>query len=223
MRLISLMVLIGWLGIVPAFAGGSLPPPCLMKPTYLSIPIPDRGFTQMDDGGACEDVPTKWETSGTSGTMRLFVRTEGPHGTGRFWEVTIGVGGKQSSKPTRGVCMSTQTKGWLTLQRYTKGALPWLDHDGSDELIIWDDFQLPGEDSCALVAWVYRLVSKNSKNYLVIDWDSSRRYARSLAKEYRLPPLHTTPRSEKRLEKLRVEAAKALDDFASGRCSVPHD
>jgi hypothetical protein len=222
--LISFMVLIGWLWTSPAIAGDPLPHTCWMQPAHLSMRLPDSGFTRPPGEaliGACGDVPMEdWHRGDSAMGMALFAHADGPEGSGRFWDVTLGVATKQSLVPIRGVCVSTSTVGWRTLQRYSRGALPWLDDvddDGSAEFIIWDSFPLHGEASMAeyaLVAWVYRLASQDS---LVIDWDLSRVLARSLAKEYRLP-LDTV---SGHLGKLRAEAAEALDKFADGRCSVP--
>jgi hypothetical protein len=224
MRLISLMVLTGWLWAAPVLAGDSLPPPCLMQPAHQFMRLPDRGFTWLrGEGfrGTCDEVPTEGWSRGSSGTLDLFVHADGPAGSGRFWKVTVGVARKPSSKPIRGVCVSTSTVGWRVLQRYSKGALPWLDDvdgDGSAEFILWDSFPLHDEASMAeyaLVAWVYRLVAPDS---LVIDWNLSRGLARSLAKEYR-SPLEATPGYP---GDLRAQAAEALERFANGQCSVPH-
>jgi len=223
MRLISLVVVAGWLVPVAVLAGDLLLPPCLMQPTYLSIGIPDSGFTWLPGGGlsgACDDVPTEGWSRGASGTLALFVHADGPGGSGRLWTVTVGTSGERRSNPIHGVCISTSTVGWRTLQRYSKGSLPWLDDindDGSAEFILWESFALRDEASSAeyaLVPWAYRLVPADS---LVIDWDLSRRMARSLAKEYRSPLNRTTGYSGE----LRSQAAEALERFAGGRCSIP--
>jgi hypothetical protein len=117
--------------------------------------------------------------------------------------------------------MSTSTVGWRTLQRYSKGPLPWLDDvndDGSAEFILWDSFPLRDDASMAeyaLVGWVYRLVSPDS---LVMDLDLSKRLARSLSKEYRSPlkAIAGYP------GELRGQAAEALKKFADERCTIAH-
>ncbi|SPD74947.1 exported hypothetical protein [uncultured Desulfobacterium sp.] len=223
MRLINIMVSIGWLWAAPALAGNPLPPPCLMQPAYLSIGLPDSGFTWLPGGdlsGSCDDVPRQGWSRKTFGKLHLFVHTDGPAGSGRFCNVTVGISGKKLPNPLRGVCISTSTIGWRTLQRYSKGSLPWLDdldNDGNAEFILWDSFALHDQASLAeyaLMAWVYRAVSEN---LLVIDWDLSRALARSLAKEYRTPLVNTTEPSRE----LRAHAAEALDMFAGGQCSTP--
>ena len=225
MRMIFLVILSGWLCATPVLAGDPLSSPCLMPPATLSIVLPDRGFTSMpgkDFGDTCGSVPVEEWNRGTSGSLDLFVHADGPAGSGRFWTVTVGVSEKQSSEPIRGICLSTSTIGWRTLQRYSKGPLPWLDDvddDGIPEFILWASFPLHYEASMAeyaLVAWVYRLVSSDS---LVIDWDLSRELAGSIEKEYRSPLKTTTGYPGE----LRTQAAEALERFADERCSVTRE
>jgi hypothetical protein len=195
-----------------------------MQPVARSITLPDSGFTSLPAGnfsGACDDVPSNEWSTRTAGTQDLHVHTDGPEGSGRFWTVTVGVSGKHESKPIRGVCIRTATVGWRTLQHYSKGSLSWLDDvndDGSAAFILWDSFPLHDEASMAeyaLMAWVYRLVSPD---LLVLDWDLSRSFARSLAKEYRSPLDVTTGYPGE----LRAQAADALEKFAEGRCNEAH-
>jgi hypothetical protein len=149
------------------------------------------------------------------------VHVDGPTGSGHYWDVTIGVAGRRDSEPTRGNCLTTSTVGWRTLQRYKKGPLPWmddLDNDGKAELIMWSSFPLHEDPSLAeygIMAWVYRLASKDS---LVIDWDLSRRLARLIAEEYRAPLYTAVPYPGR----LRTEAADALESFADERCEILH-
>lgn len=193
-----------------------------MQPSYLAMSMPDRGLAWLpgaDFSGKCGDVPAKRWARQASGTVDLFVHTDGPEGSARYWSVKVGVGSEQRATPVRGVCLTTSTAGWRTLQRYEKGALRWLDDldgDGRAELVVWDSFPLRDDASStqyALVAWVYRLVSQDS---LAIDWSLSRRLARSIAEHYRLPLAAAAPS----LEKLRIEAAEALEGFAHDRCSI---
>ena len=222
-RLFSLMIVLAGLWVGLGLADNVIPPPCLMSPNHLEMRLPDRGFTWLpgeDFGGTCEMVPAKkkWARS-PFGSADLFVYADGPSGSGRIWNVTVGVAGRQHSKPTRGVCFTTSTLGWRTLQGYKKTPLPWiedLDHDGKAELIIWSSFPLREDASWAeygLVAWVYRLTSTNS---LAIDWGLSRRMAREIAEAYR-SSLDSTAGP---LAPLRTEAAEALERFAEERCSI---
>ena len=222
MRLISLMILLAglWVGLV--FAGGSLPPHCLMRPYQIEIRFPSRGFTWLpgqDLTGRCDDVPGKKWIRNPSGAVDLFVYADGPSGSGRFWTVTVGVAGRQHSKPIRGVCFMTSTVGWPTLQSYKNAPLPWLDdlgNDGSAKLIMWNSFPLRKDESMgeyALMAWVYRLTSEDS---LTIDWGLSRRMAREIAEAYRSP---RDPR-DLYFGPLRPKAAEALERFADRRCRM---
>ncbi len=225
LRLISLMILPAALWMSSGLAGDSFPPHCLMRPEHLEMRPPSRGFTWLqgeDLSGTCDKVSAKKWIRNPSGSVDLFVYADGPSGSGRFWNVTVGVAGRQHSKPIRGVCLVTSTVGWRTLQRYKKGPLPWiedLDHDGRAELIIWSSFPLREDASAAeygLIAWVYRLTSEGS---LAIDWGLSRRMAREIAEAYR-SPLDSTDQA---LGPLRTEAAEALERFADERCSMPQN
>jgi hypothetical protein len=170
---------------------------------------------------AAGDVPRKQWIRQSSGAVDLFVyMVDCPTGSGHYWDVTIGVAGRRDSKPIRGICLTTNTVGWRTLQRYKKDPLPWmddLDSDGKAELIVWSSLPLHEDASLAeygLVAWVYLA----SKDYLVIDWDLSRRLARLIAEEHRAPLYATAPYPGR----LRTEAAEALEGFADERCKILH-
>lgn len=220
-RLIPVIVLMWFLLTVPALAGDTVPPSCLMKPAHLKISIPDRGFKTLPGGNSnslCKNTSVKKWTKKTSGGTDLFVHAKGPEGSGRYWNVTVGVGSKELTKPARGVCLTTSTVGWRTLQQYKNG-LQWLDDldgDGRAEFVVWDSFLFHDDASLAeyaIVAWAYRLVSRNS---LAIDWSLSRRLAQSIAKEYRSSSNATAPYPGK----LRAEAADALEQFADERCRI---
>jgi hypothetical protein len=128
---------------------------------------------------------------------------------------------EKQQKVERGTCIWTSTVGWRTLQRYSMGPLPWLDDvddDGRSEFILWDSFPLRDGASMAeyaLIAWVYRLAPPDE---LVMDWELTRTFARSLAKEYRSPsePPSGSPDGS------RAKAAEALEEFAEERCRVEH-
>jgi len=207
-----------WVSSLPA--GDPLPLHCLMRPDHLEMRFPGRGFTWLpgeEFSGGCDDVPKEKWIRDTSGSLDLFVCADGPSGSGRYWNITVGVAGKQHSKPNRGVCLMTSTAGWRTLQRYRRTPLPWLsdlDSDGRSELIIWSSFPLHEDASLAeygLVPWVYRLASDD---VLSIDWTLSRRMAREVAQAYRSAP---DPKAD-RLARLRTAAAEALEQFAGERC-----
>ena len=208
-----------WMSL--AHAGTSTPLPCMMRPDHFQIRLPRDGFIRLDGEkviGGCNDVPPKRWMRNSSGSLRLFVYPNGPSGSGRYWNVTIGVG--PHSKPIRGVCLTTSTVGWRTLQQYERTPLAWvddLDKDGNAEFILWNSFPLREDASLAeygLMAWVYRVDSEDS---LIIDWELSRKMAREIAKAYRAsldsPTSYTEP--------LRAEAAIALERFVDERCSMP--
>jgi len=222
LRLISLMILLAGLWVSLVLADDSLPPPCLMRPDHLEMRLPSRGFTWLQgeaSSGICDDVPAKKWIRARSGSIDLFVYADGPSVSGRYWNVTVGVAGRQQSRPIRGVCLMTSTVGWRTLQRYKEAPLPWLDdldNDGKAEFIIWSSFPLREDASLAeygLMAWVYRLTTED---LLAIDWDLSRRMARETAQAYRSPLDSMAPYPGP----LRTEAAEALERFADERCSV---
>jgi len=222
LHLMSFVIFLAYLWVSPVLAGDSFPPPCLMMPDQLEMRLPSRGLTWLqgeDLRGTCGDVPAKKWIRNHSGSVDLFVYADGPSGSGRFWNITVGVAKRQHLKPTLGVCLVTSTVGWRTLQRYKRAPLSWLDdldNDGRAELIIWSSFPLREDASLAeygLIAWVYRLTSENS---LAIDWGLSRRMAREVAEAYR-SPLDST---DHYLGPLRTEAAEALERFADERCSM---
>jgi len=216
------MILLAGLLVSPVLASDSFPQPCLMIPDRLEMRLPSRGLTWLqgeDLKGTCDDVPAKKWIRNHSGSVDLFVYADGPSGSGRFWNITVGVAGGQHLKPTLGVCIVTSTVGWRTLQQYKRAPLSWLDdldNDGRTELIIWSSFPLWKDSSLAeygLIAWVYRLTSEDS---LAIDWGLSRRMAREVAEAYR-SPLDST---DTYLGPLRAEAAEALERFADERCNM---
>jgi len=221
-RLISLLSFPAALWMSLGLAANVDVPPCLMNPTHLEMRMPSRGLTWLpgeDFDGTCDEVPTnKWMRS-PAGAGDLLVYAAGPSGSGRFWNVTIGVAGRHESKPARGVCFKTSTIGWRTLQQYKKTPLPWLDDldkKGKAELIVWESFALQEDASMAeygLLAWVYGLTAEG---LFVIDWSLSRQMAREIADAYRAP----LDSKDLVLGPLRAQAAQALEQFADERCIV---
>ena len=207
----------------PQVAGAR--PSCLMAPARLRIPIAKDGFMWLKDeaqSGACEAVPAEKWTQKVSGASDLFVYADGPSGSGRYWTAHLGTGRAGSPKPLRGVCFTTSTVGWRTLQKYRDSPLPWLDDlddDGKAEFILWDSFPLREDATMAefgLTAWVYRLSAKGS---LKLDWKLSRRMARDIAAAYRTSLANPVPIAEP----LRAQVAEALERFASEGCSQPRE
>lgn len=224
-RLGLLMLFVAGLTVSLAFAGESHLPRCLMRPDYLEIRLPSRGFTSShggDPSGSCDRIPTKKWIRKAAGPFDLLVFADGPAGSGRYWNITVGVARPRHSKPYRGVCFRTSTVGWRTLQRYKNGPLPWLDdlnNDGRVELIVWNSFPLRGDASLVeygLMGWVYCPISEH---LLAIDWGLSRRMARDIARSYRARLDTTTAYAEP----VRAEAAEALERFADEQCGVVQD
>jgi hypothetical protein len=219
-RLNFLLFLLAMILAGPVLADDQLPPPCLMQPADLAMSLPVSGFTWLpgqEFRGECHEISNNGWIRKVSGNVAMFLHADGPNGSGRYWNVTIGVGSNENSEPDRGVCLITSTVGWRTLQRYKGIALPWLDDldgDGRAELIIWDSFGLREEPQSmaefAIIGWVYRLVSNN---LLAIDWKLSRSLARSIAVEYR----STSDIKDPSLVQRRRKAAEALERFADDR------
>lgn len=196
---------------------------CLMKPPWVAMQIPEKGFVWLEGQefqGDCDTVAAdKWERS-PSKTFDLFVYVDGPSGSGRYWVVTVGVASKHEKNPSRGFCFMTSTVGWRTLQQYKKLPLPWikdLDGDKRPELIIWDSFPMSEQASLAeygLIAWVYQV---DVRGRLTIDWRLSRKMAREIATTYRKPLkqdyawLH---------QEFRNQIAQALETFSKEACST---
>ncbi|MCP3926151.1 MAG: hypothetical protein GY714_26600 [Desulfobacterales bacterium] len=220
MRIYSFMIFLVSVLLVPLLAGESKEV-CLVKPDHLSMEFPELGHINLHcehfDCIPDDTLKKKWIRK-SSGDVDLFLFLEGPSGSGRFWNVTIGIADKNKSKPDRTICLITSTVGWRTLQGYNDIPLPWLDDldgDGKAEFIVWDSFPLHEYASMAsygLVAWVYRLESNRT---LVINWDLSRRMALSIAEEYR--------KEKSSLKSNRVIAANALKNFAKKRCKVTNN
>lgn len=201
-------------------AAGGEAPYCPMRPAHLEFHLPKQGlthFTREGPSGACEDIPASAWTKVPSKPWDVWVHADGPHGSGRFWTLTLGVGTGQGTKPARGFCLTTSTVGWRTLQRFGR-ALMWvddLDKDGKAELVIWDSFPLSDDPSMAeygLVAWVYQL----AESAFTVDWRLSRKMAEEIAAAYREPLERNRP-----LQPLRDAAAHELEMFAREGCRMP--
>jgi hypothetical protein len=206
-----------------AEAKGGQVPRCIMRPGRVVMQVPKRGFEWLqgeDFQGACDAVPDDGWVSLPSKMLDVFVHTEGPSGSGRYWTITVGVAVKGEKKPARGFCLQTSTVGWRTLQQFGKLPLPWIedrDRDGTVELLIWDSFPLrAGSSSLAefgLIAWAYQV---DAKGRFAIDWRKTRYTAVELAASYRT----TLAAGRQATQALRDAAAQALEDFASGACTA---
>lgn len=192
-----------------------------MAPVHQALRLPVRGVTWVPDedtSGDCERVGADDWRLAPSRPVDLFVHTDGPSGSGRYWVLTLGTGPKAAEAPTRGLCLTTSTVGWRTLRRFGDGPLPWsgdADRDGLGEVIVWSSFPLTDSASNAefgLVAWVYEM---RSAGVLGIDWALSRRMARQIATAYR-----DTAGLDADLVALRRRAAASLTAFAGGSCRI---
>ncbi|MGH7215822.1 MAG: hypothetical protein ACREIG_01145 [Nitrospiraceae bacterium] len=217
-RQLLLISLVGSLSAAAAPDPGGVT--CAMIPAHVRMSLPASGLTWVegeDLSGSCKEVPVGQWTTAQAKAGKVMVHADGPVGSGRFWTVTIGLASKTGTKPDRGVCLTTSTVGWRTLQIYKRTPLPWLadlDADGAAELLIWDSFPLsddPSEAEYALVAWVY---GPDAEGTFTLDWALSRQMAAELAEAYASP----MPEGARRAEELRKKASQELEAFARGQC-----
>jgi hypothetical protein len=209
---------------------------CLMEPKRTMMMIPENGFFWLEGEafqGTCKKVPLNGWIKHPFQEFDLMVYADGPSGSGRYWAIMVGITSKDQGIPRRGFCLETSTVGWRTLQAFKGLSLPWIgdrDGDGKPELIIWESFPLGKNASMAeygLAAWVYQ-VDRNGK--CKIDWDLSRKMAGEIAAAYRKPlePPDSLPQdlqmkmriSYSHGQNLRNRVAEALEEFASGKCTV---
>ncbi len=193
----------------------------MMTPRYTTMQLPERGFQWLpgeDLQGECDPVPADAWLRQHGKTLDIFVQTQGPSGSGRYWTVTIGVAAGLTKRPVRGFCFQASTAGWRTLQRFGASPLQWIrkGRDGAPELVFWDSFPVTAESSSVaesgLVAWIFTL---HSKGGFAIDWSESREQAEELAASYRVP----LP-GQASIQALRNAAARDLTEFATGACSA---
>jgi hypothetical protein len=195
---------------------------CPMEPRHLTIQLPSNGLVWLkgeDFDGPCDAVsPENWVRA-PSKAFDLWTYPVGPEGSGRFWTLTVGLGGHEERNPVRGTCLMTTTAGWRTLQRFNDSPLPWaddLDVDGVPELVVWSSFPLSEEPTQAefgLVAWVYQV--DPARGQFAVDWKLSRKIAGQLAAAYRAPF-----ENDEILQLRRNKAAQALESFSRGTCKV---
>jgi hypothetical protein len=198
-------------------------PDCLMSPPYLEIQAPELGFAALDSelfAGDCEAVDDSLWLRQTGEFFDLYVATKGPSGSGRYWNITVGLAEKEKTTPDRGFCLNTSTIGWRTLQNFSTMPLPWLsdkNENGLPEFILWDSFALHEDASMAefgLIAWVYET---DSKGLFRLNLQLSREMASEIAAEYHKPIKGT----DNRIQTIRSEFARHLEDFVSNKCTVP--
>src|SRR5262245_65933554 len=92
-------------------------PECLVRPDPLEIRLPASGLAWLpgeSSSGPCDRIPDDGWTRGHAGSSDLFVHADGPSGSGRYWDVTLGVGRRGQARPDRGACLSATTVGWRT-------------------------------------------------------------------------------------------------------------
>jgi hypothetical protein len=216
--ILGFLLLTVLLAVAPATSGNQQQR-CLMNPARVTMRVPEQGFRWLEGEGiqdTCNTVPNTSWVRVSSKQFDLLVHTDGPSGSGRYWEVTVALTTKNDTIPTRGFCFETNTVGWRTLQQFNRLPLRWVedrDGDGKPELIIWDSFPLNEKASLAeygLVAWVYQV---DSNGIFMIDWKLSQQIAGEIAAAYRTQ----LKEHDSLLQGLRNEAAKALEVFATGK------
>jgi hypothetical protein len=210
---------------------------CLMEPKHIAMVIPENRFVWLEgeaSQGTCKNIPIDGWIKYPSQEFDLWIYSDGPSGSGRFWTIMIGITSKGQEIPRRGFCLETSTVGWRTLQAFKELPLPWLgdrDGDGKPELIIWESFPLSKNASPAeygLTAWIYQ-VDRNGK--CKMDWDLSRKMAGEIAAAYpkSLEPPDSLPqdlRMKMRIsysqgQNIRNKVAAALEEFAAEKCKMP--
>jgi len=221
MKIRSVLILILSLGIVNP-SSGQQNHTSGINPPFEKIEFPAEGFAWMEEDlfpDSCMAADDTMWVIQPADSVTLMVATDGPHGSGRYWTVTIGIAGPGNNLPDRGICLQTTTIGWRTLQRFNDTPLPWLgDRNNNDqpEVIIWGSFPLHEDASMAefgLMAWVYEI---KSRGVLQINWPLSHQFAGEIAEAYRQP----LNGSDERLQKRRNEIARHLEKFASKKCNI---
>ncbi len=187
----------------------------LLRPQQERYLVPANGFAWMDEihDDSCLVVPDSMWIRFPAKSFDLLISADGPHGSGRYWTIRIALAAAGESKPLRGICLSTSTIGWRTLQQFNTLPLPWASDrngDGHPEIILWNSFPLTPGASVAefgLTGWVYDVTDTG---ILSINWPLSRKLAAEVADAYR-KPLNTKNLS---LQKIRDRMADKLHKFA---------
>jgi len=190
---------------------------CLINPPFLTFNIPVEGFIPVDTSLSefpCETITDSlWQRQPTD-TFDLMIAVNGPFGSGRYWNVTVGLAESGQIIPNRGVCLNTSTIGCRTLQSLNNLPLKWIDDidkDGLPEIIIWDSFPLHREASNAeygLIAWVFEY---NGKNEFTINQHLTNEIIKEIALAYRKP----IKNAQVRFLNKRQDIARILDNFIS--------
>jgi len=207
-----------------------LPVCSLPAPVVMRIDIPASGWRQADSTmqeseclqPAADTRQMPVPQSNTAGRNHVTIYADGPHGSGRYWDISLGISTTQAGIPERGVCLQTTTLGWRSLQHFENKAIPWsedLDHDGEAEFILWDSFsfeanpELASNATYALVAWVYK---RTGADRLELDLPLSRKMAQRIAAAYRKPLKSTNMYSQTQ----RDIPAGILEKFGNGQCRL---
>jgi hypothetical protein len=189
---------------------------CDIKPPFLKIPIQKKGLTWLkgeEFKGECDEVPQKKWKRFSLKSNDLVMNTNGPFGSGRYWNVTVGFA-KKKSKPYRGFCFRTNTLGWRTLQNFNNSPLPWIDDlngDQKPEMIIWSSFTI--EQRPFLIAWVYQL---DSNRNFVIDWNLTHKFTKQIMIAYQ----KIVKGRRASFQRIRNKAVKQLKAFVNKKCVI---
>ncbi len=189
---------------------------CELQPIWVKLDLPEQGFKDLDDdkkkNNICK-IDHDWQEFKFAG-QKYYSGVSGPEGSGRYWNITIGVSELNRKNPTRGLCFVVSTIGWRTLQRYPR--LQWmtdLDDDGTPEFIIWNSFYL--DDSLqaqrsGISVWVYKILGEQ----LILDSSLTRKLSLKLSKAY----LKSLPRANSSLYRSRRKISRILSGIAKSKC-----
>ncbi len=192
---------------------------CQFPPPLPKLVTPTDTFQNVGDPEALAyfsrgDSVQNWSRYSGKG-FELFILANGPGGSGRYWEIAVGLGFAGDTLPIRGFWFETSTLGWNTLLQFDEMPIPWasdLDGDGDPELIVWNSF-FAGEDPetaphpSGLIAWVYNI---NLKGKFRLNTDMTRDFAARIAASYRLDA-----GGNQENERVRQRIAAYLEDFST--------
>jgi hypothetical protein len=101
---------------------------------------------------------------GILGTATAVAFNDGPHGSGRYWTVTLAV---RREGMTRGACLATKTGGWRNLPRPRGTRLfgAWYMLVGG-RLVIWTELAVGASEAESLI---YPVIYRLGRDTLVLD------------------------------------------------------
>jgi len=187
-----------------------------ISPRYETISLAVEGFSWINNDLAvdtCVAVADSLWIRQTGDPSNLLVAVDGPHGSGRYWTVTVAVKKTGAEGLPRGICLETSTIGWRTLQYFNQLPLPWVgdrNKNGKPEFILWDSFPLNDEPTMAefgLIGWVYEL---DHEGNLILNLPLTYAIISEIIDAYRKPLDNTNVRFQKR----RNEIARLLEAYA---------